>query len=214
VAGGNAGDAYVYNATTGAEIATFELTTAESTFVNDVDATADAAYFTDSMNQVMYRVPIGDDGTLGPPETIELTGDLQYEEGFNANGIDSTRDGRWLVIVQSNTGELFRVNPTNGRTLEIDLGGETVPMGDGILLERDGQRLWVLQNRINTLTRMELEPSLRSGRVAKRKVLEGTDVPTTLDRSGTYLVLVNARFGNPTPETADYWITQIYRPRR
>jgi hypothetical protein len=47
--------------------------------------------------------------------------DIAYGEGFNANGIDSLRGGHTLVIVQSNTGKLFRVNPRNGRTREIAL---------------------------------------------------------------------------------------------
>ena len=57
VAGGPTGDGYVYNASTGADIAQFNFTDATS-FVNDVVVTKRAAWFTDSMRQFLYKVPI------------------------------------------------------------------------------------------------------------------------------------------------------------
>ncbi|MGH2748723.1 MAG: superoxide dismutase [Actinomycetota bacterium] len=211
VAGGPTGQAYVYDATTGAELAMFQLTT-DDTFVNDVVATEDAANFTDSVNQRLYKVPIEGPGQLGTPETLPLTGDLVFEEGFNANGIDATPNGKTLVVVQSNTGRLFTVDPETGGTTMIDLGGETVTNGDGILLD-GGRRLWVLQNRDNLLTLVRLEPDLGSGEVTDRFTDETFDVPTTLARAGDRLALVNARFGTDSPESAEYWVTQIRRPR-
>jgi sugar lactone lactonase YvrE len=211
VAGGPSGQAYVYDATTGTDLATFQLTT-EETFVNDVVATRDAAYFTDSINPRLYKIPIEGQGEFGTPATIPLTGDLAYQEGFNANGIDATLDGKTLVVVQSNTGRLFTVDPQSGATTMIDLGGETVTNGDGILLDGGG-RLWVLQNRDNLLTLVRLEPGLASGEVIERSTDETFDVPTTLARAGDRLALVNARFGTESPEAAEYWVTQIRRPR-
>jgi sugar lactone lactonase YvrE len=211
VAGGSTGQAYVYNATTGAELATFQLTT-DSTFVNDVVATKRAAYFTDSVNPRLYKVPIGRSGQFGAPQAIPFSGDLVYQEGFNANGIDATPNGKTLVVVQSNTGRLFTVDPDSGGTTMIDLGGETVTNGDGILLD-GGKRLWVVQNRDNLLTLVCLERDLESGEVKERFSDETFDVPTTVARAGSRLALVNARFGTPSPETAEYWVTQIRRPR-
>jgi hypothetical protein len=43
------------------------------TFVNDVIATRDAAYFTDSVNQQLYRVPLEGPRTFGAPETVPLS---------------------------------------------------------------------------------------------------------------------------------------------
>jgi sugar lactone lactonase YvrE len=211
VAGGATGQAYVYDARTGAEQGVFQLTTQE-TFVNDVIATKKAAYFTDSINPFLYKVPVTGKGRFGTPEAIPLSGDLVYEEGFNTNGIDATRNGKRLVVVQSNTGRLFTVDPRSGVAQSIDLGGETVTNGDGILLD-GGRRLWVLQNRDNWLTLVRLKPSLGSGKVVERFTDETFDVPTTLARAGNRLALVNARFGTASPETAEYWVTQIRRPR-
>ena len=65
---------------------------------------------------------------------MPLTGDLSYSAGFNANGIAAR--GGWLVLVQSNEGLLFKVNPRTGETTEIDTGGDAVTNGDGLELQR------------------------------------------------------------------------------
>lgn len=210
VAGGPTGQGYVYDATTGAELAMFQLTS-ESTFVNDVVATRTAAYFTDSVNPFVYKVPIEGRDRFGAPQAIPLTGDLVYEAGFNVNGIDATPNGKMLVLVQTNTGGLFTADPQTGVTTGIDLGGDAVPNGDGILLD-GGRRLWVVQNFDNLLTLVRLDPGLDSGEIAGQFGHETFDVPTTVARAGNRLTLVNARFGTPSPETASYWVTQIPRP--
>lgn len=212
VAGGSTGQAYVFDASTGTEVDGFQLTTDES-FINDVDVSPRAAWFTDSFNQVLYKIPVDEETrTIGEAETIPLTGEIQYQEGFNVNGIASTLSGEALVIVQSNTGKLFKVDASSGETSEIDLGSDSVPNGDGILLD-GADRLWVLQNQQKLLTRIHVPPQLASGTIEKRQEISGTDVPTTLARSGNYLALVNARFGNESPDTAEYWVTQLFRRR-
>jgi sugar lactone lactonase YvrE len=211
VAGGPTGQGYVFDAHSGEEVATFELTTG-SAFVNDVVVTHGAAWFTDSFNQQLYKVPIqGDD--FGPPETVPLTGEISFVAGeFNVNGIDSARRGGKLIVVQSNTGKLFQVDVHSGETAEIDLGGESVPSGDGILL--DGRsRLWVVQNFLNLVTQVELSPDLASGEVVSRTTHPSFDVPTTVAASDGYLALPNARFeAVDDPTTAEYWVTQIPKP--
>ena len=213
VAGGPTGDAYVYSTRTGEELGLFNLTDAEPTFVNDVITTRNAAWFTDSMNQQLYKVPIKSRGRFGTPKVVPLTGDIVFVPGqFNANGIEATRNGKRLIIVQSNTGMLFSVHPRTGEATAIDLGGESVERGDGILLD-GSHRLWVLQNAINTLTLIHLKSDLESGRVVSRTTDEDFDVPTTLAQAGNRLAIVNARFGVPDPATAEYWVTQIRKPR-
>jgi sugar lactone lactonase YvrE len=212
VAGGPTGKGFVYNARTGADVASYTFTTAAS-FVNDVVVTRNGAYFTDSQQAALYRIPIGRGGRLGETaQTIPLTGAYQHQPGFNANGIDATPNGRWLVIVQSNTGKLFRVNPSSGATTELALaGGEGVPNGDGILL--DGRTLYVVQNRANRVAVIAVDARLTAGRVLTRLADSRFDVPTTIDEFGRRLYAVNARFGNPSPATADYQVLQLRKPR-
>jgi hypothetical protein len=210
VAGGETGEAYAYNARTGRDLGAFELTTDE-TFVNDVITTRNAAYFTDSVNQRLYKIPIRGSRGFGDPEVLPLTGDIVFVEGFNVNGIEATRNGKTLILVQSNTGKLFTADAETGETAEIDLGGETVVNGDGILLQ--GRRLWVVQNFEELLTLVRLSPDRSSGVVVDRFTDETFDVPTTVARAGNRLAIVNARFGVEDPEDAEYWVTQIRRPR-
>jgi len=211
VAGGPTGQAFVYNARTGALIRSYMLASAP-TFINDVVVTRRGAYFTDSRQARLYRVAIGPGGRLAATvQTITLAPPFQLQGAFNANGIDATPNGRWLIIVQSSTGKLFRVDPTTGATTEISLGGESVPNGDGILL--DGRTLYVVQNQLNRIAFIRLNATLTSGRVVTRITDTRFAVPTTIDDHGRRLYAVNARFGASSPSTTDYQVVQVRKPR-
>jgi hypothetical protein len=205
-AGGPTGKGFVYDAETGEDIATLDLTTGP-TFINDVVVTKRAAWFTDSVNPVLYRAPIARDGSIGDPETVPLTGDIVYQTGFNVNGIDAAPGGKVLVIVQSNTGKLFTVKPKSGVTREIDLGAGDVASGDGILL-RDNT-LFVVQNFLNQIAVVKLDRDLDEGTVVRHLTDSDFDVPTTIDEFAGSLWAVNARFGVASPETAAYQVVQV-----
>jgi outer membrane protein assembly factor BamB len=211
VAGGATGQAYVYNAETGAELAVHSLATGTA-FINDVIVTQDAAWFTDSSNPVLYKVPISGDGSLSTAATLTLSGDMQFIAGeFNANGIAATADGSALIIVQSNAGKLFTVNPATGETKEILLGADNVENGDGILLQ--DLTLYVVQNRKNTVAVIALSADLASGTVTKLATSPAFDVPTTVAASNGSLYLPNARFGTvDDADTAEYSVIRIDKP--
>lgn len=209
VAGGETGKAFVYDARSGRPLASYALA-AGSTFVNDVAVSRSAAYFTDSFQPVLYRVPLGAGGRPAAASTvtrIQLRGDIAYRSGFNANGIDVSADGKTLLIVQSNTGKVFTVDPSTGSTAEVELGGEAVPNGDGLLLA--GRRLYVVQNQQGTVTTIALAADLRSGRIVRRLTDPLLDVPTTVDRVGGSLYLLNARFGSAATSSTPYWVTRL-----
>jgi hypothetical protein len=211
VAGAGTGKAYVYSARTGRLLRTYQLGTPPTTFINDVVVTTKAAYFTDSRQGLLYRVPIGPRGALGNAQTIRLGGDYAHVPGeLNLNGIDATRSGNALVAVQTFNGRLYRINPGTGVARLISLGGESVPNGDGILL--DGRRLYVVQNRLNLVAVISLRPGLLSGRVLTRLGHPEFSVPTTIDDLGKRLYAVNARFGIPNPDTAAYQVVQLRKP--
>jgi sugar lactone lactonase YvrE len=207
VAGGGTGKGFVYNAETGELLASPQLATepidpmTNPTFVNDVAVARGGAYFTDSRRPFLYR--FGPDGV----ERIPLSGDIVYDPAVNnANGIEATPNGKTLIIVQSNTGKVFTVDPESGRTDEIVLN-EPVMRGDGLLL--DGRTLYVVQNRDNKVAVVRLEHDLSSGTVTTHLTDLDFDVPTTIDEFGNRLYAVNARFTTPrTPET-DYWVAQF-----
>jgi sugar lactone lactonase YvrE len=212
VAGGPTGSAFMYDAETGESLAEVAFTS-EDSFVNDVIVTEDAAYFTDSRRPYFYRVALGPDGALPDMiemEAIELGGDYEMAEGFNANGIVATPDGQWLIIVQSATGTLFRVDPATGEATAIDLGGEMMTNGDGLLLE--GQTLYVVQNRMNQIAVIDMGPDHLSGTVTETLTDPDFDVPTTLAMYGDYLYAVNARFGTEATESTEYQVIRLAKP--
>ena len=207
VAGGTTGNGFVYSAKSGAPLRTFGFS-AGGSFVNDVVVTKRAAWFTDSSKPVLYRVALSASGRPATGfRTVALSGDYVQGAGFNVNGIDATPNGKTLVIVQSNTGKLFTVSPGGAaRTIAL-ASGESVPNGDGILL--DGKMLYVVQNQSNVIAKSSLSANLRSGRVLRRISDPGFDVPTTIAERGSRLYAVNARFNTPPSASTDYWITQV-----
>lgn len=209
VAGGPSGMGYFYDADTGADVGTVELTTGGS-FVNDVTLTKNGAWFTDSFQPHLYFVPIAADGSLGIAQTFDLTEKFTFVPGaFNLNGIAASPDGSRLIVVNSSQGELLLVDPNTVEVETIDLGGETVPNADGILL--DGPRLWVVQNFLNQVAEVRLAADYRSGEVVSITTNDNFRVPTTVARQGNTLAVVNARFDvTPTPKT-DYEIVTFRR---
>jgi hypothetical protein len=207
VAGGPTGNAFVYSAKSGALITSYAFA---GGFVNDVVVTKRAAWFTDSSKPVLYRVPLGPNGRPGASFTsVGLTGDYTQGSGFNVNGIDATKNGKTLVFVQSNTGKLFTTGANGVARAIVLAGGESVPAGDGILL--DGKTLYVVQNSMDVVAKIALSPNLRSGRVLRRiSDTQNLDFPTTIAEQGSRLYAVNARFDFPSPDAATpYWITKL-----
>jgi sugar lactone lactonase YvrE len=210
VSGGATGQAYVYGPD-GAPVATFQLGTPPTTFINDVVITREAAWFTDSRDAALWRIPIGPRGAIGQPVRVPLTGDYVHAPGFNLNGIEATPGGRWLIVVQTGTGLLYRVDPATGETTTIDLGGATLVNGDGILLI--GRTLYVVQNQLNQVAVVQLDPrTFASGRVVDVLTSPNFDVPTTVAAFGSRLYLVNARFTTPAEPNTPY--TMVAIPRR
>jgi hypothetical protein len=111
------------------------------------------------------------------------------------------------VVVQFNTGKLFRVDPDTGTAVEVALSGGDVMFGDGIRLE--GKRLYVVQNFLNRVAVIDLARDFRSGTIVEYLSSPALDVPTTLAERGHWLYTVNARFGTPNPESAAYDVVRL-----
>lgn len=212
-AGGPTGQAFVYDATSGEDLGALPLASPDAgTFVNDVVVTDSGAWFTDSRQPVLYLLPFGDDGELGPAETLELQGPAADVSGqFNLNGIAASDDGSTLLVVHSGRGEVMRVDAATGESAVVDLAEESpVPNGDGILL--DGTTLWVVQNALNEVARVELADDLASGEVVDVLTSELLRVPTTVAVVDGRLVLVNARFDIAEPSDTDDYELVVLTP--
>ncbi|MFD1936271.1 NmrA family NAD(P)-binding protein [Nonomuraea mangrovi] len=212
VAGGTGGDARVIDSRTGRVLASYRLTTGAA-FVNDVILTQGAAWFTDSTNPVLYKLPLRGGRLPAAAQRIPLTGDLVYGAGFNANGITPTPDGQGLIIVQSNTGGLFRVD-LSGRTRRVNLHGESLPDGDGLLLR--GRTLFAVENGVqngrSAVTVLRLNATGTDGRVVRRVSDPRFDIPATVAAFGPRLYLPNARFTTKQTPRTPYIAVAIPRP--
>jgi sugar lactone lactonase YvrE len=203
VAGGPSGTARVVDVRTG-DTRTHTLTSKPS-FINDVVLTRRAAWFTNSQQPELYRLSRGS-RTVTP---LPLTGDWVQPVGFGANGIAQTPNGRSLLVIQSSTGFLFRVNPRTGEATQVDLGGAALTNGDGLLLK--GRTLYVVRNRLNKVAVVKLNRRGTAGEVVDTLTSRKFDVPTTVAAYKGSLYLPNARFGLAEEDrpTARYWITRI-----
>ena len=90
VAGAGSGKAYVYDAAPSRSSRRYNFG-ASPTFINDVVVTHNAAYFTDSQQAAIYRVPIGPRGALGDAQTISARRDYVHVGGGRSTSTASTR---------------------------------------------------------------------------------------------------------------------------
>jgi sugar lactone lactonase YvrE len=206
VAGARFGTARVYDARTGVLLREYQLATAP-TFINDVVVTKDAAYFTDSQRPVLYRVELSKNGAPGEARTVPLGGEYAHVAGqFNLNGIVATPNGKMLIAVQTVAKKLLLIDPTTGAAKTIDIGTYDLANGDGLLLQ--GKTLYVVQNMSNKIAVFRVSNDLMKATFVRAIVDADFDVPTTVDRAGSRLYVVNARFGTATPTDQSYHVVK------
>lgn len=226
VAGGFTGQAYVYDATSGATLAIYQLADpvlVESglSLINDLVILDDAVYFTDSFQPVLYRIPLGNGGALSDPasvQAISLTGDYTFVPGgfevaFNGNGIVATSVPKQLILNNTDEGGLYLVNSQTGSTKRIDLGGGSLETGDGILLV--DHTLYVVQGGLNQVAVVTLSPNYESGAIGPAITDPRFAVPSSVGALGKALYVLNARFdvappGLPAPDV-EFQVVRVTR---
>lgn len=198
IAGGGTGKIFVYSTRNGELLGQFDndLT---PTFLNDIAITNNGdAYITDSLSPKLYKVSTDRRGQLHFEEWLDFTGTpFVYQSGFNANGIVATNDNRYLLIVQSNTGKLFRVEIATREVTEINLGGATLTNGDGLVLK--GHTLYVVRNQQGLIVKVRLEDRYTTGTVLSSTTDPSLRYPTTAAREGNRLLVVNSQFDRRCP---------------
>jgi hypothetical protein len=197
VSGGTGGTATVYEANSGHWVTTYQLADlATVSFINDAIVTRDAVYFTNSFANEFYRLPLGPAGDLPAPnevETIALGGEFDFKPGpfvnFNGNGIVASQDGGTLLIVNSQAATLYRVDPTSGEAVAVDVmdetGSFTLTFGDGLVLL--GRTLYVVQNQLDQIAEIQLTDDFLSGQVTDIITSTAFRVPATAAAFGSHL---------------------------
>ncbi|CAM9436774.1 unnamed protein product [Laminaria digitata] len=205
VAGGYAGSARVYDTSDFSLVADIALAgDNENTLVNDVVVTETAAFFTDSFQAQLYKVPLKrhggelQNGADTVAVTIPLSPEFTMLEGtINANGIEISDDGKTLLVVNMASGQLFAVDPTSGEAATVDLGGVLVH-GDGMVLRQN--TLWVVEHSLaagnhTQITEVSLSADLSCGFVSPHVLVnEHFDFPATTARKGNSLYTVMSKF--------------------
>ena len=199
ICGAATGNIWMYDTRNGRLLSQFYNGVAD-TFINDVTITPDGtAYFTDSRTPIIYRIAPNAQGVF----TFEYWRNLSdtaipYGPGFNLNGITSTADGKYLIVVHSTTGQLFRIATDTKKVSEIPLAGDDkMTNGDGILL--DGQTLYVSRNSLNLIVQLRLARNFTSGHQIGSFTDSSFRYTTTLAQTGDRLLVVNSQFDKRGP---------------
>ena len=191
VAGARTGSMHVVDIATGERLARF--TTPEGPWlINDVALTSDAAYFTDTLRPVLWRVARDSvaDAALEPWLSFEGTA-LEYGEEPNLNGIVATPDGRYLIVVLMKTGRLFRIDTRTREVAAIDIGDSALDGGDGLALI--GQRLFLVRQSAGEVVALDLSADLATAVEARR--IRPTELawPATIAVRGDRLIVANSQ---------------------
>ena len=171
------------------------------TLINDVAIIKGDAYFTDSYYPALFKLPKesvqnrGETGKLEPWLPFEGTV-LTYSKGaglasgLNLNGIVSTPDDRYLLVVQTNTGKLFRLDVLNKEVIEVQ--GEGNQGGDGMLLW-DDNLLIIDMTQPKPLTRLRLKSDYSAYTLVDHYELPGNVSPTNAQIIGDRLLVTESQ---------------------
>lgn len=202
-AGGPSGAARVYNGRTGELLATYQFTAPFESFINDVVIDGEYAWFTDSGTQNspnpdafqfagkprLFRVPVGR-RLAAPDDFSELEVAIPDVSFPNLNGIETTPNGRRLLVAHSELSAIFNVNPRSGAAVQVEID-QTFEGADG--LRRDGRKLYIA-NGGNVITELRLNRRGTVGRYQRTLVAQGAEITTTIAIFADGLYLPDARF--------------------
>ena len=210
-AGGGKGNALIYDTATGEQRQDIQFVE-DGGLVNDVTITDRAVYFSDSFKPVIYKLALDADGQVTEPlETTAIPLSGEYESiagGLNANGIVAMHGGEYLVLDQTDSGRLYRVDPTSGEATQIELDSDVIIYHDGLVA--DGDILYIV-NYNDRVYVVQMNPDGTSGKLVRTITDPNLDAISTAARYEDSLYVVNARWDTDlTPETP-YWITRVDR---
>jgi Cu-Zn family superoxide dismutase len=237
-AGAATGTIKVYDVDSGTLLATFDTKGGDSapTFVNDLDVTKRGdVYATDSKRPAIYHLTAEEiaAGTpapkpIDPADVISTSPEIPFNAApaaFNLNGIvvDDDRgddhgdrhrhhgDRRQdkLIVVDSDTGQLFRVKVGKDgnaarKIRELQVKGGPFAGGDGLLIDR-GQLLVVQGSNPGdgfpngVVNFIDLRHGGRDGRLADQRTDASFQGPSTIARARDRYLVVNPDFATSTP---------------
>jgi len=207
------GNAFVYDADTGALVAEYQLDSSGLSVINDLAITGNAVYFTDYGQAYLYRLPLRRNGGLPASDAvvaIPLSG--EYGDGV-ANGIVATPDGRTLIVGDPFRSKIFRVDPATGVAREIVVDPPLDGFLDAIVMHK--RTLYIMTPDfacppVDRIQVVNLDKDLLTG--TQLPPITGADLDGVASGAifGNSLYVNNARYCvNPVEPDTEYWVTKI-----
>lgn len=211
VAGGSTGSITVYDLKTKRAVATFQ--TGAGGFLNDLVVTKRGdVYVTDSLRPTLWHVTADQvKAGTGTPQALDVSAGIPFVTGFNLNGIVA-KNARRLVVVQTNTGKLFRIDlGDDGASIdEIDeIEGVNLPGGDGMILDRG--KLVVVTGNPAQLNFVKLKDGASRAELRDTQTSTLLKGPSTVARAKNLYLVVNADFAT---STKPFTVAGLPRDRR
>jgi Cu-Zn family superoxide dismutase len=213
VAGGDTGRVFVYDRSSGRFLGSHFNGLTSGTFINDIAVAPNGdVYATDSAQaDVVYRIPARQVRSSSNLNVFASFSGLDPAGAFNANGIVVTPGGRYLIVVQSDTGRLYRVSTRSGAIRQIDLGGTALTAGDG--LEIQGHTLYVVRNSPEVVAKVRLNGEFTRGAPVEETTDPTFQLPTTAALDRGRLLVVNSQFDQRGADPVEpFTVSSIKRP--
>jgi hypothetical protein len=150
------------------------------------------AYVTDSARGLLFRVPARllrkrATTTKALQPFVKLPDKVI---GSSPNGIVSA-GGRYLLVVSLGTGRLVRVDVRTRAVREVNLGGDLLGAGDGMI--RSGSTLYAV-NSISQVAKLTLSRNWLRADLKRQVRAPSFLFPTTLAIAGRRMLVVNSQF--------------------
>ncbi|MEJ7741192.1 MAG: hypothetical protein WKF73_00830 [Nocardioidaceae bacterium] len=210
-AGRDTGRAWVYDSDTGDLIQALDTPPAQRTLINDLTftPTPPTSPTPSGRSSGASSAPANRVGTEMTPwldlaETI-----IPTDTEFGLNGVTASDDGQVLLTVHFDTGRLFRIDIATRQVTEIDLGGDLLTTGDGILL--DGQNLLVVREEPAGVYPVRLNGDLTRGEVDD-PFGEGLLLPTTIAEYDGEVLVVNSQLNDQDSPDLPFTVSRIPYP--
>lgn len=209
IAGGATGRVNVIRAADGSPVASFVTPESPQAFINDLALAPDGSvYVTDSGRPALYRVT----PDMNLERWLDLTRTpIRYRDGVNLNGIVVTADGRYLIAVQTNTGQLWRFDTRTKAVREVRITNGGLQAGDGLHL--DGTVLHVVRNTENAVTKVSLSRDFTTARIVSTLRGASFKFPTTMTMVGADLAVVNGQLDKQRGAVPDLPFTVTRLPK-
>ena len=188
------------------------FSTGSGGLVNDATVAPNGdAYATDSNRGLLFRVKAK---TLEKRKSafqplapfVDLS---DTPVGLYANGLVPVGK-RYLLVVGTVSGALVRVDLKTKAVRQVNLHGESLPVGDG--LARDGRTLYAV-NSTNRVTQLKLSKNWLSATVQRQITSPRFKFPTTVAIAGKRLLVVNGQLSqrgrNPS---LPFTVSAVKRP--